>query len=233
MKTTGFELSIIQDNRIQKLCKRLNKFTLEEIALIAEMEESEAENILNFLIKENFLRKQNDIYIYIKEKKSSKNRLPIMFQFHSPEEIDMIIKLFCANITTDKGAFLRGISNTTLQNFNIYFRKMIYEKQLKELEKYFKQNPKIAKVRTFYEIPVYFYLYKNELFVAAKPLTSKDLISHTKQENLKIKVLYSRLKRSINHSKMKKLMPLHVCEHIWRYGKGYNLLKQEITNILF
>jgi hypothetical protein len=211
----------------------LSRFTLEEISLIAELEESEAEKILNVLIKENFLKKQNDIYIYIEEKKSPQNRLPIMFQFHQPEEIDMIIKCFCAGITTDKGAFLLGISNTTLQNFNIYFRKIIYEKQLKKLEKYFEQNPKIAKVRTFYEIPVCFYLYDEELFVTEKPLTSKGLKPHTKQENLKIKVLYSRLRRSINHSKMKKLMPYHVAEHLWKYGKGFEQLTNELKLILF
>lgn len=219
-------------DRIQKLCKRLNRFTLEEIAIISEFDETEAENILNKLIKENFIKKQNDIYIYIEEKKSQKNHLPIMFQFHSPEEIDMIIKLFCAGVSTDKGAFLLKINDATLQKFNLYFRKIIYENQLEKLKEHFEQNPKIAKIRNFYEIPVYFYLYENELFVVKKTLDSRNLQPHTKEETLKIKVLYSRLRRCINHSNMKPLIPYHISEHIWRYGKDYNVLKQKLVDIL-
>ncbi len=78
------------DNKIQRLCKRLNKFTLEEISLIAELEESELEKSLNDLIKSSFLKKQDGTYIYMDEvkKKKQQNRLPLMFQCHSPETID-------------------------------------------------------------------------------------------------------------------------------------------------
>ncbi len=46
-------------DRIQKLCKRLSRFTLEEIALIAELDETEMEVILRDLIKENLLSLRN------------------------------------------------------------------------------------------------------------------------------------------------------------------------------
>ena len=36
MKCKGFEQSIIQENRILRLCRRLDKFTLDEISTIAE-----------------------------------------------------------------------------------------------------------------------------------------------------------------------------------------------------
>ena len=109
---------------------------------------------------------------------------------------------------------------------------MIYEKQLQELKEYFANNPKAPKVRTFYEIPVYFYLYDDKLFVTGKELKAKISEEHTKEGKLKIKVLYSRLRRSINHFNMKKLLTYHVAEHIWKYGKDFEQLRNEIYSLL-
>lgn len=92
------------NDKIQKLCKRLNKFTLEEIALIAEIEEPEAKIILTELIKENFLQKQGNTYLCIEitKKGTQINRFPFIFQYHSPDTIDMVIKCFCADISASK-----------------------------------------------------------------------------------------------------------------------------------
>ena len=216
-------------NKVLKLAKRLNKFSLDEIEPILNCEN--LQEILDELVEEKLLQLQNGIYFYVK-KESKKSDLPLFFQFHTKEEIVMIVKCFCVGITSDKGAFLLDVSDATLQKFNAYFRKIIYEKQLQELKEHFAKNPKAPKVRTFYEIPVYFYLYDEKLFVVEKPLYSKDSTEHTKEEKLKIKVLYSRLRRSINHSNMKKLRPYHVAEHIWKYGKELKELKNEIYSLL-
>lgn len=216
-------------DKILKLAKRLNKFTIEEIEPILYIDN--LQEILEELIEEKLLQFQNGFYFYIK-KESRKLDLPLFFQFHTKEEIDMVVKCFCAGVTSDKGAFLLGISDATLQKFNMYFRKMIYGKQLQELKEHFDQNPKAPKVRTFYEIPVYFYLYDEKLFVTGKELEAKALKEHTREEKLKIKVLYSRLRRSINHSNMKKLLPYHIAEHILKYGKEFEQLKNEIYSLL-
>ncbi len=216
-------------DKVLKLAKRMNKFRFEEVEPILNCEN--LQEILDELVKEKLLQLQNGIYFYVKNE-SKKSYLPLFFQFHTKEEIDMILKCFCAGITTDKGAFLLGISDATLQKFNMYFRKIIYEKQQQELKEYFAQNQKSPKIRTFYEIPAYFYLYNEKLFVIGKPLSSKDLTEHTREEKLKIKVLYSRLRRSINHSNMKKLLPHHLAEHIWKYGKDFKQLKNEIYSLL-
>ena len=77
-------------------------------------------------------------------------------------------------------------------------------------------------MRRFYDIPVYFYLYDNVLFVVDKPLkTERKKLTHTKEESLRIKVLYSRLRRSINHSQMKQNLAQHVAEHVWKYEQKY------------
>ena len=134
----------------------------------------------------------------------------------------MITKCFCAGVKSKQASFLLDIGDATMQNFYKHFRQMIYERQLNTLKTHFEQNPKIAKMRRFYDIPVYFYLYNDELFVADKPLKTKQKkLPHTKEESLRIKVLYSRLRRSINHSQMKQNLAQHVAEHIWRYGKQY------------
>ena len=217
-------------DKILKLAKRLNKFTPEEIEPILNIDN--LQEILDMLVEEKSLQFEKETYFYIKNE-SKKSDLPLFFQFHTKEEIDMIIKCFCAGIPTDKGAYLLEISDATLQKFNMYFRKMIYEKQLQELKGHFIQNPKAPKVRTFYDIPVYFYLYDDKLFVMDKSLHAKNLNEHTKEERLKIKVLYSRLRRSINHSNMKKLLPYHVSEHTWKYGKDFEQLKNETYGLLF
>src|SRR5574344_1342836 len=217
-------------DKLLKLAKRLNRFTLADIEPILCCDN--LENILQELVSENLLKFSNGNYFYVKKSKLKKE-LPNFFQFHTQDEIDMIIKCFCADIETEKGAFLIGISDATLQKFNMYFRKMIYEQQLNTLKKCFERTPKFPKMRTFYDIPVYFYLYDNELFVTDKPLKSKNIIEHSKEEKLRIKVLYSRLRRSIDHSRMKKFITHHVAEHIWKYGKNFGQLKNEIHSLLF
>ena len=110
-------------NKTLKLAKRLNKFAIDEIEPILNIEN--LQEILDELVAEKLLQYQNGTYFYAK-KASKKFNLPLFFQFHTKEEIEMIIKLFCAGITSDKGAFLLGISDATLQKFNMHFRKMIY-----------------------------------------------------------------------------------------------------------
>ena len=120
---------------------------------------------------------------------------------------------------------LLDIGDATMQNFYKHFRQMLYEGQLNTLKTHFEQKPKTAKMRRFFDIPVYFYLYDDELFVVDKPLkTKRKKQPHTKEESLRIKVLYSRLRRSINHSQMKQNLAQHLAEHIWRYGKEYKML---------
>ena len=111
---------------------------------------------------------------------------------------------------------------------------MIYERQLNALKTHFEQKPKIAKMRRFYDIPVYFYLYDDELFVVDKPpKTKRKKLPHTKEESLRIKVFYSRLRRSINHSQMKQNLAQHVAEHIWNYEKDSELLFFDIYASIF
>lgn len=206
-------------DKILKLAKRLDKFRLEDIEAI--LNEDGINEILQELVTDGRLDLVGEIYSYREPVKHLP--LPFCFKFHSQEKIKMITKCFCAGVKSKQASFLLDIGDATMQNFYKHFRQMIYERQLNALKTHFEQKPKIAKMRRFYDIPVYFYLYDGELFVVDKPLkTKRKKLPHTKEESLRIKVLYSRLRRSINHSQMKQNLAQHVAEHIWRYGKDYN-----------
>ena len=203
-------------DKILKLAKRLDKFRLENIEAI--IGEDGAEVILRELIAEGRLDLVGEIYSYREPVKHLP--LPFCFKFHSQEKIEMITKCFCAGVKSKQASFLLDIADATVQNFYKHFRQMIFEQQLNTLKTYFEREPKTPKMRRFYDIPVYFYLYDDELYVTDKPLkTKRKKLPHTKQESLRIKVLYSRLRRSINHSQMKQNLAQHAAEHICRYGK--------------
>ena len=210
-------------NKILKLAKRLDNFRLEDIESI--MGEG-IEGVLQELVKDGQLNLVGEIYSYNAERNLP---LPFCFKFYSQEKIEMITKCFCAGVKSKQASFLLDIGDATMQNFYKHFRQMIYERQLNTLKTHFEQKPKIAKMRRFYDIPIYFYLYGVELFVVDKPLkTKRKKLPHTKEESLRIKVLYSRLRRSINHSQMKQNLAQHVAEHIWRYG---NRLEDAYNNL--
>lgn len=211
-------------DKILKLAKRLDKFRLEDIEPILNCEG--VNEVLQELVSEGLLDFDGNIYSYKEPVKHSP--LPFCFKFHSQEKIEMITKCFCAGVKSKQASFLLDISDATVQNFYKHFRQMIYERQLNTLKTHFEREPKTHKMRTFFDIPVCFYLYDDELFVVDKPLkTKRKELPHTKQESLRIKVLYSRLRRSINHSKMKQNLAQHVAEHVLRSNKN-NFIKIDL-----
>ncbi len=204
-------------NKILKLAKRLETFKLEDIESITG---EGIEDILQELAEGGRLNLVGEIYSY---KAELNLPLPFCFKFHSQEKIEMITKCFCAGVKSKQASFLLDIADATVQNFYKHFRQMIFERQLNALKTHFEREPRIPKMRRFYDIPVYFYLYDDDLFVVDKPLkTKRKKLPHTKEESLRIKVFYSRLRRSINHSQMKQNLAQHVTEHMFKYDKSYN-----------
>ena len=77
-------------DRILKLCKRLDKFSFEEIVGIAEdVDESVMELLLQTFVADNYLKCEGDNYTYIKRSKTRKNnsKLPLFFQFHKTKKL--------------------------------------------------------------------------------------------------------------------------------------------------
>lgn len=221
-------------DRIQKLCKRLNRFTLEEIALIAEIEESEIKIILQDLIKENLLTVNDNNYIYNNIEKESKliKRLPKMFEYHSQETIDMIINCFCAEIPPNKSCLILNPHESRICNFNLFFRQRLYEKQYEELLKFFNAKPQLPRNRMFFDKKMYFYTYNNKVYVSDKLLPCDTIESFSPTEEKQFRILYSFLIRRVKHNTRKKYIHFHIAEQIWRHKKEYNFLKSDLKNLL-
>jgi len=221
--------------RVQKLCKRLNKFTLEEISLIAELDKSAIKPILNGLVKSNFLNQQSDVYIYIGKIQRRKNEkcLPLMLQYHSQETIGMIIKCFCAEISSPKAGLILTPSANCIGDFNLFFRKAIYEKQKQKLLQHFKNQPQLPRLRTFFNQTFYFYYYNDYLYISDELLTDENAQNFSKNEIKQFKIMYSLLCRRLNHNSSKYYTPFHIAEKIWRHEKSFEQLKNELYSDIF
>ncbi len=219
--------------RILRLCKRLDKFTFEEVLEITEdIEEQDLKNIFVNLISENRLIHKNGIYFYNKQIAKTKqiNQYPLFFQFHNKTEIEYILKGFCANIEVLKMKDLLGISKNVIDKFYNYFRTQIYEKQKQELLKYYDKNPKIGLERKFMSAKIYLYLYNDNLFVSDKKLfTKNDEIKHSEVERLKVKNIYVRSFRKAQNRAFAYKFHLHLAEEIWRYGKDFRKLYKTLN----
>ncbi len=217
-------------DKILKLAKRLNKFTLEEIEPILNCDN--LQQVLGELIEEKVLQLQNGIYFYIKNE-TKKLDLPLFFQFHTKEEIDMIAKCFCADIPALKTTLLVESSKTVVGNFYRYFRDKIFRQQFKELNIHFEKNPKIPAIRALYDIKIYLYFYKNKVFVSNKKLKSKKIIQkHTELEMRTIRVAYYKVRRVFQNFAFTQSLYEIAAEKIWRQGKDFQELKNEIYDML-
>lgn len=236
MECKDFEPSIIQENRILRLCKRLDKFTFEEVLEITEdIEEQDLKNIFDNLISENKLIHMNGIYFYNKQLVKTKqiNMYPLFFQFHNKTEIEYILKGFCANIEVLKIKDFLGISKNVVDKFYNYFRTQIYEKQKQELLKYYDKIPRIGLERKFMSAKIYLYLYNGNLFVSDKNLCTKnEAIKHSETERLKVKNIYLRSFRKVQNRTFTYKFHLHLAEEVWRYGKDFKKLYVDLTNII-
>ena len=97
--------------RILKLCKRLNKFSLDEIETISEIDSEELKPIIDGLILEERLTYCDGTYYYNKKvcKKQQTGKLPLFFEFHKKQDIEYIIRGFCTDVEVLKMIDLFGI----------------------------------------------------------------------------------------------------------------------------
>ena len=126
--------------RILQLCKRLNKFTLDEIATISEISADKLLPVLYELVAKNKLLQENGIYVYLKKQKVS-DKYPI-FKYYPKTTVDMILKCFCESIVTTKVSHILSIGEPQVQKFYTIFRTLIYEKQKKLLDDFYSLNSK-------------------------------------------------------------------------------------------
>lgn len=221
--------------RILRLCKRLDKFSFEDISTIADdVEESVLELLLLTLVSEKRLTKQGKTYFYNKKVSMNKqiSNLPLFFQFHTKEDMNYIIKGFCADIEVMKMIDLFGFSKHVMNKSYQYFRSVIYENQRQELLKHFENTPKMPQERIYMNTKVYLYLYDNKLFVSEKYLISKDARKHTEAERLEIKNIYLRSYRKVLSRSFAHKFHLHLAEELWKWGKEFDVKYSELNKLL-
>ena len=98
-------------DKILRLCKRLKQFSLNEILTVTELDQEDVKYILDELVKEKFLLKKQNQYLYSNKKQPVKNvsngrierkNIYSMFEYRTPAEKEIIIKGFCLEIPPQK-----------------------------------------------------------------------------------------------------------------------------------
>ena len=208
--------------RVLRLCRRLDKFTLDEISTIAEdISESVLELLLLTLVQEGKLTLRNGLYLYNKKQISKK---PSILSFYPKQIIDTAIRCFCLSIPAYKVAQIIGIAdNSTVKIYNI-FRELIYERQAKKLNFLYEKNSQQCRNRMFFDTEFHFYIYDNQVFVSKNPFQSIDERPFTKSEEQEFKKVYSYLTRFTSHNSNKVDLPQKLAEGIWRRNKEFEEL---------
>lgn len=217
-------------DKILQLCKRLNKFTLNEIIIISEIPKGILLPILDELIVENKLLLENNIYSYLKKQTISK-QYPI-FKYYPKSTIDSVLRCFCESISTTKTSHILSIGEDQVQKFYTIFRTFIYERQEKCLRNFYAQEPQNARRRKFFDQEVYLYIYNKRVFVSEILLQSscdKPLNVQAKAEFSKI---YCYLTRNLTHNQNAHNLNYKIAETIWRRNKKFNELYSDLKNNL-
>ncbi|MDR1169043.1 MAG: hypothetical protein LBK53_09195 [Heliobacteriaceae bacterium] len=222
------------NEKLLRTCKRLNRFTLEELEVITETDKSLLKPVLEELISQRQLVLRDGIYFYCNEKSTQRAllKLPLLFQYHSQENIELILRAFCADITSTKTELVIGVAGDTVYKFNHFFRKILYERQHQELLEHYKKCPQISCGRTFCETKMYFYTYKNQVYVAPK-LLGKNAENYTDKISMhEFKKVYSFITRDKELHKFANYLEHRIAELIWQRNKPFEQLLSELKFLI-
>lgn len=220
--------------RVLKLCKRLDKFTLDEIEMVSELKTEELMPILSELKNENRLIQKDNFYFCNKVSTTRENcgKLPLFFQFHTKRKTNYILRGFCVDMEAFKMADVFSFSKQVINKYYTYFRTLIYETQKQQLLKYLEKIPKIPQERVYMNTKVYLYLYDDKLFVSEKYLVSKDARKHREDERLQIKNIHLRSFRKVLSRSFAHKFHLHLAEELWKYNKEFNERYKNLNKLL-
>lgn len=217
--------------RILRLCKRLDKFSFEDISTIADdVEESVLELLLSTLVKEKRLIKRDDIYFYIKQ---SRKQEVSTIKYFNREIIALVIRCFCLKIPADKACLLIGVSEQSAFKLYTHFRKLLYEKQKEELQKLHLLKPQKGRFRTFFDNQnACFYIYNNQVYVTDKYIHSATEKDFTKAEVKEFKKIYCYLSRIECHNKNQVNLYYKLAESLWRRGREFEELNVSLNKLI-
>ena len=208
--------------RVLKLCRRLDKFTLDEISTIAEdIDESVLELLLLTLVQEGKLTFRNGLYFYNKQ---SFNKKYSILSYYPAKILDIVIRCFCISIPAYKAKDIIAITESSTMQLYYIFRQLIYERQTKKLNFLYGKSPQQCRTRMFFDTEFHFYIYDNQVFVSENPFQSSDKKAFTKSEEQEFKKVYSYLTRFTSHNSNKVDLPQKLAEGIWRRNKEFKEL---------
>lgn len=220
--------------RILRLCKRLDKFSFEDILTIAEdINEATLELLLLTLVNEKRLILKNGIYFY---NKLAKNKQISTFKYFSKQTIELIIRCFCIELSAEKTALIADVSEDTIFKLYNYFREQIFLHQKEVLTSYYNENPKKARIRRFFKTKnIYLYIYNNQVFISDTILMSSNEKLLTDSEVKEFKKVCCYLSRIKCHNKNEVNLHHKLAESLWRRNKKFeelfNDLKLNLLNL--
>ena len=216
--------------RVLRLCRRLDKFTLDEISTIAEdIDESVLELLLLTLVQAGKLTLRDGLYFYNKQI----SKKPSILSFYPKQIIDTAIRCFCLSIPAYKVAKILDIGEDQSSKIYNIFRELIYERQTKKLNFLYGKSPQQCRNRIFYDEEFSFYVYDNQVFVSENLFQSPEEKAFTKSEIQEFKKVYSYLTRFTSHNSNKVDLPQKLAEGIWRRNKEFKELYADLkVNLL-
>ena len=223
-------------DQVLKLCRRLKHCTLADLVQFTEAEEVVIETLVLFMEQEGLIQEKDGI-ITPADTEISKNNicnknLDLMFQYRSDEEIELILKGFCLEISPNKLCELANVKANCVSDYYCLFRKAIYDRQFKHLLHLFFENPQQGRYRKFYEKYAYFYVYNNQVYVSEKLLRATLEKNYTKEEVREFKRMYCYLSRIESHNINENYMHFRLAEYIWRREKSFETLYEDLKNNL-
>ena len=224
-------------DKVLKLCRRLKKCMLSDLISYTEEPEEIVRTAVIYLENEGLVEENEGLIIYVGKPKIKRGKiinknLSLMFEYRTPEEIEIIIKGFCLEIPPHKLCELIGVRKDCICSYYGIFRKMLYERQFSLLIKSFFDKPKQGRYRKFYEKYAFFYVYNNQVFVSEKLLRASLEKNFTKPEIREFKNMYCYLSRIESHNVNENYMFHRLAEYIWRRYRKYEYLYSDLKNNL-
>lgn len=216
--------------RILRLCKRLSKFTIDEISTISDLAPDELLTIINELISEGKLLQENGVYFY--SKKQSISAKYSIFKYYPKVTIDLVLRCFCESISTTKTSHILSIGEDQVQKFYTIFRMLIYKRQEKRLKDFYVQEPQNARHRKFFDQEVYLYIYNKQVFVSEVLLQSPDDRPLNPNDKAEFSKIYCYLTRNLTHNQNVHNLNYKIAETLWRRNKNFNELYFDLKNRL-
>lgn len=193
-------------DKILQLCRRLNKFSLENLEILSEIPKSNLLPLLDEFVKEGKLITKDGEYIYCKQNHVIQNYI--------------------------KTSNIVNIGEDQVQKFYTIFRTLIYQRQKRQLDSYYLKQPQKARHRKFFDTEVYLYFYFNQIFVSETLLKSKNDRMFSSKEKAEFTTIYCYLSRNLTHNTNANNLSYKIAETLWRRKRGFKDLYFDLKSLV-